>query len=261
MTEAFLLRKRDARGVVTVTLNRPDRHNAFDDQMIGELSRQFEQIAVDKEARLLVLAANGKSFSAGADIGWMRRAADYSQAENRQDAEALAEMMLSLDRLPMPTIARVQGSAIGGGVGLISCCDVALAADHAQFGTTEVRLGIIPAVISPFVVRAVGPRQARRLFLTGERIDAATALRAGLVHETVSAPELDGLLERTIEALLAGGPRAQRESKDLVRDVAGSDIDRELMMGLAKRIARVRATDEAQDGLSAFLNKAKPGWT
>jgi len=249
----------DADGQARVTLNRPEVHNAFDDALIARLTETFESLGKRDDVRVVVVAANGKSFSAGADLGWMRRMANYLEAENRADAEQLARLIHVLDSLPKPTVARVQGAAIGGGVGLVAACDVAIASEAASFALSEVRLGLIPAVISPYVIGAIGPRQARRYMLTAERFDAVEAKRIGLVHDTVPAANLDAAVDAVVTALLLGGPEAVRESKALARDVGGSP-DEETRADTAQRIARLRASPEGKEGVSSFLEKRKPRW-
>lgn len=251
---------RDGRGVATVTLNRPDIHNAFDDRLIKALTHGLADLAEEPAVRVIVLTGAGPSFSAGADLNWMRRSALYDEDENLKDARALARLMSTLDTLPKPTVAKVHGAALGGGVGLVCTTDIAIAAESAVFGTTEVRLGIIPSVIGPYVVRAVGPRIARRLMLTGERIDAAEAQRIGLVQETVPAGELDQAVERVVQNLLAGGPEAIREAKRLIADVAARPIEPHVLELSAERIARIRTSGEAREGIAAFLEKRKPAW-
>ncbi|MHB1220094.1 MAG: enoyl-CoA hydratase/isomerase family protein [Alphaproteobacteria bacterium] len=258
MSDAILVSV-DANGRATVTLNRPEIHNAFDDALIARLSETFESLGGRDDVRVVVVAANGKSFSAGADLGWMRRMANYSEAENRADAERLARLIHVLDSLPKPTVARVQGAAIGGGVGLVAACDVAVASEAASFALSEVRLGLIPAVISPYVIGAIGPRQARRYMLTAERFDAAEAKRIGLVHAAVPAAELDAAVDSVVAALLLGGPEAVRESKALARAVGGSP-DEAMRADTARRIARLRASPEGKEGVSSFLEKRKPRW-
>ncbi len=250
----------DARGVARVMLSNPDRHNVFDDRLIAHLTETFGALGSDAAVRLVVLAAEGKSFSAGADLNWMRRMAGYSYDENLADAKALAGMVRTLDRLPKPTVALVQGPAYGGGVGLIAACDIVVAADHATFALTEVKLGIIPAAISPFVIGAMGVRNARRYMLTAERFDAAEALRVGLVHQVVPPRDLTETGERIVAAVLANGPRAVEEAKDLIFAVAGRPVDEALSAETAGRIARVRASEEGREGVAAFLDKRKPGW-
>jgi methylglutaconyl-CoA hydratase len=258
MTDAILLSV-DVNGKATVTLNRPEIHNAFDDILIARLTETFESLGKRDDVRVVVVAANGKSFSAGADLGWMRRMANYSEAENSADAEQLARLIHVLDSLPKPTVARVQGAAIGGGVGVVAACDVAVASEAASFALSEVRLGLIPAVISPYVIGAIGPRQARRYMLTAERFDAAEAKRIGLVHEAVPAARLDAAIDSVVAALLLGGPEAVRESKMLARDVGGSPGE-VVRADTARRIARLRASPEGKEGVSSFLEKRKPRW-
>ena len=248
------------RGITSVILDRPDRHNAFDDDMIAELIELLGKLEQDDRVRVLVLRAAGKSFSAGADLNWMRRMADYDLAQNVDDAMQLAELMRRLNCFPKPTIALVQGAAYGGGVGLIACCDIAIASPAASFCLSEVKLGLIPAVISPYVIEAIGARAARRFMLTAERFDAERAYQLGLVHEVVEAQELDARLDSIVEFLLAAGPAAQAAAKDLIRAVSNNPIDSELIQDSAQRIARIRASGEAREGLSAFLEKRKPNW-
>jgi methylglutaconyl-CoA hydratase len=245
--------------IAHITLNRPEKHNAFDDCLIAHLTREFGAIATDDRIRAVVLRAEGKSFSAGADAGWMRRMAGYSQAENLADARALAGLMETIDSLPKPVIARVQGPAIGGGVGLVACSDIVIAADTAFFQLSEVRLGLTPATISPYVVRAIGGRAARRYFLTAERIDAPSAKALGLVHEVVSADALDATVQAIIGHLLKGGRQAQAQSKHLVELVRETDPSI-VRTATAEQIADVRVGREAQEGLTAFLEKRKPSW-
>jgi methylglutaconyl-CoA hydratase len=261
MSDPTFLLERRPDGVVRLTLSRPAIHNAFDDRQIAELAAAFGELAQDEGVRALVLTGAGRSFSAGADLNWMRRTTTYSEAENLRDARALAALMKALYELPQPTVARVNGAALGGGTGLVACCDVVVASESAVFGTTEVRLGIMPAVIGPYVIAAIGARQAGRLMLTGERITAYEAARIGLVHEVVAGDQLDGAVERILSELLKGGPRAIAAGKRLVHDLAGRPIDDGLIDDTARRIAALRATPEAREGLSAFLEKRKPGWT
>lgn len=252
--------KTSDRGVASVTLNRPEQHNAFDDGMIAELIELLGQLEQDDRVRVLVLRAAGKSFSAGADLNWMRRMADYDLAQNTDDAMQLAELMRRLNCFPKPTIALVQGAAYGGGVGLIACCDIAIASKQALFCLSEVKLGLIPAVISPYVIEAIGARAARRFMLTAERFSAEQACRLGLVHQVVEAQELDTTLDSMLEFLLAAGPAAQAAAKDLIRAVSNQPIDSDIIQNCAQRIARIRATSEAREGLDAFLEKRKPNW-
>lgn len=255
----FVLEHR-ADGVAVITLDRPAIHNAFDDRLIDALTEALSTIGDDERVRALLLTGRGKSFSAGADLTWMRRTADYHEAENLKDARALARLMTTLDQLPQPTVAKVNGAALGGGVGLVCCCDIAIAAGHARFGTTEVKLGIMPSVIGPYVVRAIGARQARRIMLTGERFDAAEALRIGLLNEVTTADALDGAVEDVLKDVLSSGPCAVRATKALIHDLDGRQLSSDLVDETARRIAALRATPEAKDGLSAFLEKRQPRW-
>ena len=245
--------------VLVLTISRPEARNAFDGAMVADLSLAYDEAGRDGAVRIVLLQAEGKVFSAGADLRWMQRMADASPDENLADARSLALLMQRVDTCAKPTIARIQGTALGGAVGLIACCDIAVAAEAAEFGLSEVRLGLIPAVISPYVVRALGPRAARRLVLTAERISAAEALRLGLVHEVVRLTGLDEAVARVIGSLLAGGPMAQAAAKTLVADVS-RPIDEGLIAATAQRIAAIRASAEARDGLAAFLAKRKPPW-
>jgi methylglutaconyl-CoA hydratase len=247
--------------IARLRLNRPELHNAFDAMLIAALTGALEAVADDDSVRVVVLEGEGLSFSAGADLNWMRGMAAASEEENRTDALALARLMRLLDELPRPTIARVQGAAFGGGVGLVACCDIAIASADAKFGLTESKLGLLPAVISPYVIDAIGPRQARRWFATAETFDAATALHVGLLHQVVAADALDAAVHRQVELLLKAGPRASAQAKSLVRRVAFErDRDR-LDHDNAALIARLRVGDEGQEGLGAFLDKRKPRWT
>ena len=250
----------DGRGVARITLNRPDVHNAFNERLISDLTAVLRGIDGDETVRALVLAAEGRSFCAGGDLNWMRATANYTPQENLQDAEQLAELMRALDELRKPTIALVQGPAYGGGVGLVSCCDIAIAASSATFALSEVRLGLIPSVISPYVVTAMGIRASRRYFLTGERFSAEVALRHGLVHEVVPPEELEEAGDRVIAALLDGGPKAQEEAKLLIAEVGGEICDDRLRRRTAERIADIRASTEGKEGVSAFLEKRRPKW-
>ena len=246
--------------VARLTLTRPEKHNAFDDNLIAGLTDALRKLETDPAVRILVLAAEGPSFSAGAEIGWMKRAAAAGRSENLADARKLAELMGTLDGFAKPTVAAVQGPAYGGGVGLIACCDIAIASTAARFALSEVKLGLIPSAIGPYVVAAIGPRQARRYFQTGELIDAATAQAIGLVHETVALEELEGRVGDIVKALRKGAPGACREAKRLVRDIAWQPIDASLTEMTAIRIAEVRACEEAKDGLDAFLQRRAPAW-
>jgi len=249
-----------ADGVGTLTLNRPDVHNAFDDALIAALTARLRGLDANPQVRAVVLAANGKSFSAGADLNWMKRMAAYSEAENLRDAVGLADLMHTLATMSKPTLARVQGAAYGGGVGLVACCDIAVGTPEVSFSLSEVRLGLIPAVISPYVVAAMGERQARRYFLTAERFDAREALRIGLLHEVVQAADLDAKVAELVAYLLKGGPRSQTAAKRLIEAVSNRPIDRPLVEDTAERIARIRVTPEGREGVAAFLEKRAPGW-
>ena len=260
MSGERLLVERRADGSAWVTLNRPEVHNAFDDRLITELSATLATLATADAVRAVVLTGAGRSFSAGADLNWMRQTAAWSEAENLSDARALAGLMATLDELSKPTIARVNGAALGGGTGLVACCDIAVASADAKFGTTEVRLGLIPAVIGPYVVAAIGARQARRLVLTGERISAAEAARIGLVHEVVPAAQLDAAVAGLLNDVLKGGPAALAAAKRLVRDLAGRPLGAELIDDTAQRIAALRASPQGREGVAAFLDKRRPGW-
>ncbi|PLW84880.1 enoyl-CoA hydratase/isomerase family protein [Halioglobus japonicus] len=250
----------DERGVATVTLNRPDKHNAFDDVVIAELRAAFDALAANDTVRVVVLASEGKSFSAGADLGWMKRMAAYDYSDNLADARLLADMLKALYDMPQPTIARVQGAAFGGAVGLVSCCDMAVASERASFSLSEAKIGLIPATISPYVIKAIGERAARRYFTTAERFQAAQALHLGLISELASDNELDNVLNSLISALLQNGPLAVREAKKLVHDVAGQPITPAFVEGTCEAIARIRISEEGQEGLGAFLNKRQPRW-
>ena len=250
----------DRGGVRTLRMQRPTLHNAFDPPLIAALTAALEDIARTPAVRVVVLAGDGASFSAGADLQWMRGMATASEAENRHDAEALARLMRRLDELPRPTLARVHGAAYGGGVGLVACCDIAIGSREARFGLTESRLGLLPAVISPYVIAAIGARQARRWFATAETFDAPTAQAIGLLHQVVAPEDLDAAIARQVRLLLSAGPHAAAAAKVLVRDVAaGHDRDR-LDRDNAALIARLRVSAEGQEGLSAFLDKRTPAW-
>jgi methylglutaconyl-CoA hydratase len=244
-----------------VWLNRPEVHNALSEDLIAELTRAFGALGGEASVRAIVLSGRGKNFCAGADAESMRRQGQASPHENLENARALAELFRAIAFCPKPTIARVNGAAIGGGLGLVSCCDVALACNEAKFAASEVRLGLIPATIGPYVVRAIGERWARRLFQTAERITAAHAERIGLVHEAVAPEELDARIEAIVRDLAAGAPGAQSAAKELVDAVAGRPITPELIDDTAVTIAKVRAGEEAREGLSAFLEKRPAAWT
>ena len=247
-------------GVARVTLNRPEVHNAFDDVLIRDLTAALERLNGDDAVRAVVLTGEGRSFSAGADLNWMRRMADYTWEQNLEDSRALGRLMQTLNELERPTVARVNGAALGGGVGLVACCDVAVASEGAVFALSEVRLGLIPAVIAPYVVRAMGERHARRYMVSGERFDAARARESGLVHEVAPAAELDAAVDAVLEALMAGAPGAMAAAKDLARFVASGPADAGMVEETARRIADRRASDEGREGVSAFLEKRRPAW-
>ena len=250
-----------SKGVGIITLNRPERHNAFDDKMVGELIAAFAAMEADAKVRVLVISSTGKSFCAGADLNWMKRAADYTPEESLEDARALAEMLRCLAQMGKPTVARVQGPAYGGGVGLVAACDVAIATYEAQFTLSEVKLGIIPAVISPHVIAAIGERYARRYMLTAERFAAAEAYRIGLVHEIVpDEASLDEAVGEIVDTLLKNAPGALAACKALIRAVSGKPIAAEVIEDTARRIVAARTSDEGKEGMSAFLQKRKPNW-
>ncbi|MBA6416048.1 enoyl-CoA hydratase/isomerase family protein [Colwellia sp. 6M3] len=250
----------DSRGVATVTLNNADKHNAFDDTIIYALNQLFKAIAQCDDINIMVLASTGKSFSAGADLSWMKRMASYSYEENLSDANALAQMLKNLNFLPQPTIAKVQGAAFGGAVGLASCCDIVLASDKASFCLSEVKLGLIPATISPYVVNAIGQKASRRYFQTAERFFADKAQQLGLVDEIYPLSGLDTAVTAMVNTLLANGPSAVRQAKQLALDVAYQDIDEALIKNTSERIAAIRVSAEGQEGLTAFFEKRQPTW-
>jgi len=247
------------RGVTTLTLDRPDKHNALDGAAWRELHEALRTIGNDAATRVVVLTGTGVTFCAGADIAHMRSMMNASEAQNLEDAMVLAGCLQALSELPQPVIARVNGNAFGGGVGLVACADIAIATSAAKFALTEVRLGIVPAAISPYVIAAVGERHARRLFLTAASFDAREALALGLVHAAVDAEELDASVEQQIDLLLRGGPIAVRAAKQLVRDAATSD-PAQFLAQAARVLARLRVSPEGREGLSAFLERRKPDW-
>ncbi len=246
--------------VFHIRLDRPEKRNAFDDGIVQALINAFDRAAAEPGVRVIVLEAAGKHFSAGADLGWMRRMADMSQEENRADALQLATLMQRIDHADKPVVCRVQGAAFGGALGLICAADIAVAADDARFCLSEVRLGILPAVIAPYVVRALGPRQAQRYFMTAEQIPAGRALELGLVHECVPEAELDAHIATLVEALGQGAPGAQLRSRELIEHVAWKPADREVLDWTAGLIARLRSGPEGREGLDAFLEKRSPAW-
>ena len=247
--------------IAVVTLNRPDKHNAFDDSLIADLTKTFKAIDTNAAVRVAVLSAAGKSFSAGADLNWMKRMATFSEEENFRDASALAGLMSTLHGLSKPTIARVQGAAYGGGVGLIACCDMAVGTHEAAFALSEVRIGLIPAAISPYVIAAIGERAAHRYFLTGERFDAAEAFRLGLLSELLPTEDtMDEKIEALISAILSSSPAAISEAKQLIATVVHQPLNDKLSADTAKRIARVRSSADGREGVGAFLDKRNPNW-
>jgi methylglutaconyl-CoA hydratase len=260
MTEQTVQLTWDDRGVARVTLNNPDKHNAFDDSIIRALTDAFNEVTRSQQARLLVLQSNGKSFSAGADLGWMKRMASYSYEENLSDAEALAEMLRVLNFMPIPTIAKVQGAAFGGAVGLAACCDMVIASDKASFCLSEVKLGLIPATIGPYVVDAMGPRASRRYFQTAERFSAETVCQLGLVSDVVALDALEQATEDMVTTILNNGPMAMKAAKQLVFDVNNQTIDAALIRDTSERIASIRVSEEGQEGLTAFFDKRAAKW-
>ena len=250
----------DNRGVAYLVLNRPEKHNAFDDVLISQMTTLLNTAAADKSVRALVLKAQGKNFCAGADLGWMQRMARYSEQENKDDAHNLAVLLDTLYRFPKPTIARVQGAAFGGAVGLIACCDMAIASKLSKFCLSEVKLGLIPATISPYVIKAMGERIARRYFMTAEVFSSRRARRLGLISETVTEDALDDTVNDLLEQLLKNGPQAVMAAKALSQDIAVREIDADLLIETSERIAHIRVSEEGQEGLSAFLEKRPPAW-
>ncbi|HET8708024.1 MAG TPA: enoyl-CoA hydratase/isomerase family protein [Pseudomonadales bacterium] len=262
MTEsnATILLEEHADGVMHLILNRPDMHNAFDDHLIIKVTQALEKISQNPSARAIVLRSNGKNFSAGADLNWMRRIAALNFAENVADARQLATLMQTLNECPLPTLCLVQGAAFGGALGLISCCDIAIATESANFCLSETRIGLVPAVISPYVIRAIGERQARRYFLTAEKFDAHTALQLGLVHKIVAEEKMLEEAEQFCNILLNNSPNAILKAKRLIRDVAGHPIDDETIGYTTELIAFMRVSEQGQEGLSAFLEKRPAAW-
>ncbi|MEW9798651.1 enoyl-CoA hydratase/isomerase family protein [Alteromonas sp. CYL-A6] len=250
----------DERGVAYVTLNRADKHNAFDDEMISALTLHFEQAGRQDSVRALVLQAEGKSFSAGADLNWMKRMASYTREQNAADAMGLATMLHTLYTLPKPTIARVQGAAFGGAVGLIACCDMAIGSKLSKFCLSEVKIGLIPATISPYVIEAMGARICRRYFQTAEVFSARRARRLGLLSEAVNEEELDSTINDILGHILKNSPQAVAGAKALVQEVAGKPVDAALLERTSNLIADIRVSEEGQEGLHAFLEKRRPNW-
>ncbi|HET7672186.1 MAG TPA: enoyl-CoA hydratase/isomerase family protein [Burkholderiales bacterium] len=250
--------KKDA--VARVTLNRPEVRNAFDDALIAALTKTFQELDADPAVRAVVLGGNGPAFCAGADLNWMKRMSGYSYDENVRDARALADMLATLARMDKPTIARVHGPAFAGGTGLVAACDIAVGTPEAKFCFSEAKLGLSPATISPYVMRAIGARAASRYFLTAEVFDAQEALRIGMLSALVPAAELDGFIDSLLQHLLAGGSAAHARIKDLIRDVAGRPVEDDLKADTARRIAEIRASEEGREGIASFLEKRKPRW-
>jgi len=246
--------------VARITLNRPEVRNAFDDDLIAQLKSAFEQVGAHEDVRAVVLAAEGPAFCAGADLNWMRRMADYTREQNIADASELAAMLQTIYHCPKPTVARVQGDAFAGGVGLVAACDIAVSADSATFCLSEVKLGLIPATISPYVIRAIGARAAHRYFLTAERFSAAQAHQIGLVHEVVSTQALDETVGSITKALCSAGPHALGACKKLLQEVAARDIDAALVAQTVQGIADIRASEQGREGVQSFLQKRKPSW-
>ncbi|MPM58781.1 1,4-dihydroxy-2-naphthoyl-CoA synthase [bioreactor metagenome] len=258
MTHALTLTVEGA--VATITLTQPEIRNAFSDEVIAEITQAFRTAGERPDVRAIVLAAEGPAFCAGANLNWMRRMADYTREENIADAGMLAEMLRVIYECPKPTIARVQGDVYAGGMGLVACCDIAVSADHVYYCLSETKIGLIPATISPYVIRAMGARAAHRYFLTAERFTAAEALRIGFVHEAVNADELDSRVDAILKNLLSASPNAVHAAKKLVQDVAEREIDAKLIEQTVHGIADIRASEEGREGVQAFLAKRKPSW-
>jgi methylglutaconyl-CoA hydratase len=246
--------------IATVTLNRPELRNAFNEDAIAEIAMAFDELGQDLDVRAIVLAANGPAFCAGADLNWMKKMAGYSAAENQADALRLAAMLRTIYFCPKPVVAKVQGDCYAGGMGLVAACDIVVASEAASFCLSEVKLGLIPATISPYVIKAMGEQAARRYFLTAERFGATEAKRIGLAHEVVVAEQLDATTAAIVKALAANSPHAVREAKKLVREVAGVPIDDAMLADTADRIAAIRASAEGREGVASFLEKRKPSW-
>jgi methylglutaconyl-CoA hydratase len=244
----------------TVTLNRPDVRNAFNDTTIAEITQAFRALGEEAELRAIVLAANGQSFCAGADLNWMKKMAGYTHAENHADALQLAEMLRTIYLCPKPVVAKIQGDCYAGGMGLVAACDIIVAAEQANFCLSEVKLGLIPATISPYVIKAMGENAARRYFLTAERFSAQEALRIGFAHEVVAADALDAKVAELVKALVNNSPSAVRHAKVLVREVVGQVVNDALLADTAERIAQIRASEQGREGVASFLEKRKPSW-
>jgi methylglutaconyl-CoA hydratase len=246
--------------IATITLNRPEVHNAFNEGVIGDLTDLFRKAGDDKDVRAVILRGNGKSFSAGGDLNWMRKMADYTYQQNVDDAMRLGVLLKTINFLPKPTLALVHGNIFGGGVGLTACCDIAIAEQGSQFCLSEVRIGLIPSIIAPYVINAMGERMARRYFMTAERFSADEAHRIGFVHELAAPGQLDEVAEKILIAILDGAPQAQGRGKKLMMDIIGRPIDDKLIELTVRQIAEARASEEGKEGLSAFLNKTDPSW-
>lgn len=257
-----LLVETDDLGIAHVRLNRPERHNAFDEALIAAIHAAVKKLGQDKKVRAILLSGNGPSFCAGGDLAWMKRAAAYTRPQNEKDARKLADMLYALKTVPKPTIALLHGAVMGGGTGLAAACDLAFASEDAFFSFSEVRLGLIPATIAPYVIAAIGPRQASRYILTGEKFSALTALEVGLVHDLVPDAEALGPHARAFlsETILKCGPQAVAAAKKLVFDLAGKPVTPKLSRETAKRIAAARGTPEAKEGIRAFFEKRAPSW-
>ncbi len=260
MSETSVTTSIDPRGVATVTLDRPDKRNAFDETTIKDLTNTFAKLSVQSDIRVMVLASSGNVFSAGADLNWMKRMANYNYDDNLNDAKLLAQMLATLNQLPFPTVARVQGYLYGGAIGLISCCDMVIAVNPARFCLSEVKIGLIPATIAPYVIDAMGQRAARRYFTSAEQFSATVAAQLGLVSEVVDPDNLDTSVNRWIEKIVANGPIAVRAAKQLVLDIVHHPIDDALILDTCKRIADIRVSTEGQQGLNAFLEKQPAPW-
>jgi len=259
MTYTTLTITRDGASAV-VTLNRPDVRNAFNETTIAEITQAFRELGAEAELRAIVLAANGPAFCAGADLNWMKKMAGYTHAENHADALQLAEMLRTIYLCPKPVVAKVQGDCYAGGMGLVAACDIVVAVDAASFCLSEVKLGLIPATISPYVIKAMGENASRRYFLTAERFSAHEALRIGFAHEVVAADALDARVAEIVKALVGNSPYAVQQAKLLVRDVAGLAVDDALLADTAERIAHIRASEQGREGVASFLEKRKPAW-
>ena len=260
MKKSTVFSEVDPSGRAFLTINRPEVHNAFDDVLVANLVNELRHLEANDKVRIVLLGSSGKTFCAGADLAWMRRAAAFGHAENLADSLGLAELLKTLDRLEKPTLALVQGPAYGGGVGLVACCDMAVAARAARFRFSEVRLGLAPAVISPYVIAAIGGRAARRYFLTAEEFDAGEAYRLGLVHAVVEENRLYDQARQWSETLLQNGPRAMSAVKELVREVERGPVDERMVRATAEKAAELRASDEGREGIGAFLEKRRPSW-